>query len=361
MNLTYQEMLDTFNALKKTSVYLDNEWSRIEGFFKNKKRFIFTGCGSSYSLAKSMSAMTNMHTGLQTSAMAAGDILLHKERYAKSVDGAAVVCISRSGRTSELIMALDAVKDSGCSFSTASLVCADATPLGEKSDFTLSMPWAFDNSVCQTRSVTNFYFAAAYILARITGNQAVLEDLRLLLGGESAEFMKKAEILADELSGLPWTHAVVLADAELEGLAEEGALAFKEICQLMSNYYHLLDVRHGPMVLLGENTLVLAALGPKSELEYRLIEDIKKKKSEVVVFHDTAAESPEHSAGEDRLSSGRTSSVGEVRNLVYGHPLSHIALGIPFIILCQMIAYKKSLKTGADPDKPTGLEPWIAL
>ena len=265
MKLTYSEILDTFNALNKTTEYLEHTWGNIESFFKGKKRFVFTGCGSSYSLAKSMSIMTRMHTGLDSYAMAAGDILLHTGRCAKCFDNAVVVCVSRSGRTSELIMALEALKSQGYNITIASHICADNTPLGEKSDLVLSTPWAFDNSVCQTRSVTNFYFTAAYILARITGNQTLIDDLRNTVQN-GPEFMKKAETVAEELSLKPWTHCVVLADAELEGLAEEGALAFKEICQLPSNYYHLLDLRHGPMVLIGEKTLVLAALGAKNEL-----------------------------------------------------------------------------------------------
>jgi len=342
MKLTYAEILDTFEALKKTENYLDKTWSGIENYYKHKKSFVFIGCGSSYALAKSMSIMTGMATGFPSLAMAAGDILLHAERYAKCFNNAAVVCISRSGRTSELLMALDALKSRGYSFSVASLICADNTPLAEKSELAVSMPWAFDNSVCQTRSVTNFYFTAAYITARLADNKVLLNELRSILN-DGPEFMKKAEVLADELSERPWTHCVVLADAELEGLAEEGALAFKEICQLPSNYYHLLDVRHGPMVLIGKETLVLAVLGAKNELEYKLVLDLKGKNSEIVVFSDMPAK-PEG-----------------VHSIVYGHTLSQISGGIPFIVLCQLVAYKKSLKTGADPDKPTGLEPWIAL
>jgi len=342
VKLTYAEILDTFDALGKTESYLDKTWDSIENFYKNKKSFVFIGCGSSYSLAKSMSLMTHMITGFPSSAMAAGDILLHAERYAKCFDNVAVVCVSRSGRTSELLMALDALKKQGYSFSVASLVCADDTPLAERSDLTISMPWAFDNSVCQTRSVTNFYFTAAYITARLAYSTALLNELISIIKN-GPEFMKKAETLADELSERPWTHCVVLADAELEGLAEEGALAFKEICQLPSNYYHLLDVRHGPMVLLGKETLVLAVLGVKNEQEGKLVRDVKGKNSDIVTFSDMPAET------------------GATHSIVYGQTLSHIAGGIPFIVLCQLIAYKKSLKTGADPDKPTGLEPWIAL
>ena len=66
MNLTYKEMLDTFIALKETEACIDKKWGAIETFFKDKKRFIFIGCGSSYSLAKSMAIMTHMGTGLES-------------------------------------------------------------------------------------------------------------------------------------------------------------------------------------------------------------------------------------------------------------------------------------------------------
>jgi len=342
MDLTYKEMLDTWSALKKTAAYLEERWCDIEPFLQGQSRFVFIGCGSSYSIAKSMAAICSMSSGMPAVALAAGDVLLHAERYKKSVDNACVVFVSRSGRTSELILALDALKSQGCRLAVASLICADDTPLGEKSDLVLSTPWAFDESVCQTRCVTNFYFTAAYIAAKLTGNQAEFAELQLVLDAGPA-YMAQAETLAKELAPKQWDHAVVLADAELEGLAEEGSLVFKEVCQLPSNYYHLLDVRHGPMVLIGEKTLVLAALGGANELEYNLLRDLRKKGAEVVAFSDAAAK------------------VDDIIFSCFGHPLSHTAKGIPFIVLCQMIAYYKAKVVGADPDKPTGLDPWISL
>ena len=342
MALTYKEMHDTFNALEKTADYIEKHWLEIDAFFKAKSRFVFIGCGSSYSNAKSFAMICNMSTGMPAVALAAGDILLHIERYKKCIDGAAVIFISRSGRTSELIKALDAMKANGFNIPVASFVCADDTPLGEKSDLVLSTPWAFDESVCQTRCVTNAYFMAAYIAAKITDNTSVLLDLRLMLT-EGPAYIEKAEALAKELALQPWTHAVVLADAELEGIAEEGALVFKEVCQLPSSYHHLLDVRHGPMVLIGKDTLVLVALGTSCELEINLLNDLKAKGAKMVAFSDIPAD------------------LDGVTFSCFGEPLSHVAKGIPFIVLCQMVAYYKSKETGADPDKPTGLDPWISL
>jgi fructoselysine-6-P-deglycase FrlB-like protein len=289
-----------------------------------------------------MALLCSMNTGIPAAAMAAGDILLHSERYGKLFEEAGVVMISRSGRTSELLLALDALDRLGGKIETACMVCADDTPLGAKTGLTLSTPWAYDESVCQTRCVTNFYYMAVYIFARISGNRAVLDELdRIIKDGYG--FLEKAEAMAEQLAGLGWNHAVVLADAELEGLAEEGALAFKEICQLPSNYYHLLDVRHGPMVLIGKETLVLAAPGAYKGLEADLITDIKNKGAELVVFTDLEAPTE------------------GLRGIMFGGSLSHAARGIPFILLCQLIAYKKAGVTGANPDKPSGLDAWINL
>ena len=344
MEIIYREMQDTFNALEKTAAYLEEKWEGIEAFLRDKKRFVFVGCGSSLSVAKSMAVICNMSSGIPASAMAAGDILLHAERYKKAVDGSAVVVVSRSGKTSELILAIDALRQHGCAISVAALVCAEDTPLGAKSDFVLSTPWAFDESICQTRCVTNFYFMAAYISAKITRDHTALEDLRHITQA-GPEYMRKAEELAKVIAPRPWTHAAVLADAELEGIAEEGSLVFKEVCQLPSNYYHVLDVRHGPMVLVGEKTLLLAALGgtPPRDLESGLLGDVKAKGAEVVAFSDIPAQ-----------QEGVTFSC-------FGRPLSHVARGIPFIILCQMIAYYKSKETNVDPDNPAGLDAWISL
>jgi len=345
MALTYKEMHDTFNALERTADYLEKHWADIEKFFKGNERLVFIGCGSSYSNAKSFAMIFGMSAGRSAMALAAGDILLHAERYKNCIDGAKVVFISRSGRTSELIKALDEMKAKGCNIEVASLICADDTPLGDKSDFVLSTPWAFDESVCQTRCVTNAYFMAAYIAAKITDNTSVLLDLRLMIT-EGPAYMEKAEALAKELAPLPWTHAVVLADAELEGIAEEGSLVFKEICQLPASYYHLLDVRHGPMVLIGKETLVLIALGTSCELEVNLLNDIKAKGANIVAF-----------CAECEICSDFDGASFSC----FGEPLSHVAKGIPLIILCQLVAYYKSKETGADPDKPTGLDSWISL
>ena len=74
---------------------------------------IFMGCGSSFSLAKSMAGTVNMRTKAHAYALPAGDAALHAGRYAGMAQGALIVPVSRSGSTSEVMFALDALRAAG--------------------------------------------------------------------------------------------------------------------------------------------------------------------------------------------------------------------------------------------------------
>lgn len=50
----------------------------------------------------------------------------------------------------------------------------DITPM---SDLELSMPWLHDNSVCQTRTVTNFYAAALLLAARYAKDDGLWQSV----------------------------------------------------------------------------------------------------------------------------------------------------------------------------------------
>lgn len=344
MNLTYKEIMEQYRSMTQTKAYLDERISELSGCFdvKNYSSLIVLGCGSSYSLAKSFAQIANMHTSLPSTAMPAGDVLLHAPRYSKCFEGALVLAISRSGSTSEVLMALNALKAEGCRFTIASFTCRENSELSKISDIQLVFPWAYDNSVCQTRTVSCLYYAFAYLIARILHEVQLLAELdHVVATGE--QFIQKIEPLMLKTAKEPWSHVIVLGDAEICGIAEEGALAFKEICQLPSNYYHLLDTRHGPMVLIQKDTLILAALGPNNKLEQDFLRDMSQKTPYILAFSDKPAD------------------ISGVQFITYDYEIGHIAKGLPFILICQLLSYHKALVRGTDPDAPTGLDAWISL
>lgn len=344
MDLTYGEIKEQYRSMKQTKTYLDGQMQEISKRLKMESytSLIVLGCGSSYSLAKSFARMANMCTGFPATALAAGDVLLHAPRYAKCFEGALVLAVSRSGSTSEILLALDALKEQNCRFTIVSLTCREASKLSNLANMNLDIPWAYDNSVCQTRTVSCLYYAFAYILANMTNDIDLLADLDDVVS-RGDDYLKEIDAPLHNFAARPWSHVVVLGDAELCGLAEEGALAFKEICQLPSNHYHLLDARHGPAVLINEETLILAALGPNNSYEQDFLQDMVKKTPHIIAFTD------------------RTMGIDGVQVMPYSHEISHIAKGLPFILICQLLSYHKAIYRGTNPDAPTGLDAWISL
>ena len=148
-----------------------------------------------------------------------------------------------------------------------------------------------------------------------------------------------------ELAQQPWTRAVVLADSGPAGLAEEGALAFKEICRRDSNHYHLLDVRHGPMVQIGADTLVIAVLSSGDRaLQAALLSDVARKTGHLLVL-DCASSNDALPGTRIQLPECGDDDAKAV-----------------FALFCiQLLCFHHAIARGVDPDKPEGLDPWIKL
>lgn len=342
MQYIYREIHTQFTALEQTLRHLDEN---IEGIAKQvtDSPLVFLGSGSSFSIAQSAAVTTQMHLGRRAMAIAAGDLLLHTQAYRHVVQGCTLIALSRSGETSEIILCIRKLRDENMDFRVLSINCANNSTLSHMSALTIELPWAFDQSVCQTRTATNLYFACVYIIAKLSHNDALLADLTAVVQlGEA--FIAGNEQKLQEVAQLPWEHAVVLGDAEIGGVCDEGALAFKEICQQQSNYYHLLDVRHGPIVLINEQTLVIAVLsGSNEKYELDLVRDLQKRGAHVLIYSDTATD------------------LDGVYSVAFGRRLHTAARGVPAIVTCQLVSYFKSFITGVDPDQPEGLSPWISL
>ncbi len=342
MSITFREIHDTYPALEKTAALAEARAGDFRKLLKGTdKPVVYIGCGSSYSVAKSLAVITWTQLRRTSFALAGGDLLIHASTYTPCLDGAILVAVSRSGQTSEMLRAVEKLKALGCRFSLVSYCCVEDSPLSAASELALDMPWAFDESVCQTRCVTCLYTCGAMLVALASGNDALAADLRKVIA-QGPAYMARIEPQIEQAASSGWTHAVVLGDAEIGGLCEEGSLTYKEICQLPSNYYHLLDSRHGPMVLFKKDTLVVIATSGDA-LELDLVSDVVRKGSQVIVFSDQPVE------------------IEGALTIAFGEPLAHIARGIPFLLINQLLSYHKSVQTGVNPDLPDGLDPWIKL
>jgi glucosamine--fructose-6-phosphate aminotransferase (isomerizing) len=346
MSVTYKEIKGQYDALKKTVKYITEKQTDIAAFFQLHpiKSLLFIGSGSSYDLSQSAEMIVKTELGIPASSMPAGDVMVNCKSYRNLFSGSVVIAISRSGNTTEIINTISSIKKEA-DVPVFSITCVEDSQLSKVADFTLNMPWAFDASVCQTRTITNLYAAVALIVSILSKNKNISDNI--VKAAESGDkFLSDYEDILRAVGYEHWEKAVVLADGKIAGIAAEAALAYNEIANIPSNYYHLLDARHGPAVLFDENTLIIAAVS-NGNLAYQLslINDFAAKGCKVIVCKDSSVK-----------------DLDNVRlNVTYGAELDDISVGIPFVNVSQLISYYKSEQNGLNPDKPAGLDAWIKL
>ncbi len=346
MSLTYKETMNQYEALKRTFEYIYSQKVSLRQFIETHKpkSITFVGSGSSYYISQSFEMMAKLRMGIAASSIPAGDLMLHYRKYTKMLENTLLVVVSRSGSTSEIINSIKYIK-SELNVPVLSVSCVAGSELSKLSDISIEIPWAFDESVCQTRTVSNMYAAITQVIGYWSDDNTVINDLSTVIEAGDT-FLSKNEAGLKSVACMEWKKTVLLADGELQGIATEGSLAFKEISQIPSNCYHLLDSRHGPMVMIDEDTLVIACL-TRSDIntQIALVKDIVCKGAKVVVYTDEPIPSIE----------------GVTLHVTSGLSLEHAVQGIPFINLSQLIAYYKAVETGSNPDQPNGLSAWIKL
>lgn len=340
MFLTEKEIDEEFDSIARSVRHVLKQKSQLEETFRGKSKCIFIGCGSSYSVGKSSASLMQLRCNVVSYAIAAGDVLLHFDRYLKLLQDSVIVFLSRSGSTSEVIETAKLIKEK-TSAVCISICAKDKSELDDFCSMNICIPWAFDRSVCQTRTVGSLYACVVAMVAVVCGSEQLIEELLALT--ENANNYKdellptiKRVVMRD------WNHVVILADCETAGLMEEGSLAFKEICQINSNFYNVLDVRHGPMVMINERTFVFILLDNLGKITTDLILDIKAKGALCVA------------CGPFKTDTVADESV----NALYKDPAVY---GIFALYFLQITALYKALNLGINPDKPTGLSPWIKL
>ena len=217
----------------------------------------------------------------------------------------------------------------------------DITPM---SSLEFIMDWCYDHSVCQTRTVTNLY-AALLLLASAYAQDQTLAVSVEQASADNARFQLQTRPLLEIIADLDWNNVTVLADGPVCGIAEEASLAFTEIAMLSGRYFHLLDFRHGPIVINDDKSLTVILVNPAEDtLQTNMVADVMAHGGPVLT-----------------LSKHSENIYGSTAHIQIAGIEDFAAWGIPFIYLAQMTAFLKAVKSGQNPDAPKGLDAFITL
>jgi fructoselysine-6-P-deglycase FrlB-like protein len=196
------------------------------------KRVAVVGCGTSWFMAQSYAALReNAGLGVTDSFAASETPGVSRPFDARDYD--AIVAITRSGTTTEVLELLDALRASGSTARTVGIVGDPESPLVGLVDDVVKLPFADEESVVQTRFATT---ALAFVRASLGENlDRAIEDAAAAV----AEELDDALVSAEQYSflGAGWT----------VGLAHEAALKMREASQSWTESYPAKEYRHGPI------------------------------------------------------------------------------------------------------------------
>lgn len=188
------------------------------------------GCGTSWFMAEVYAAAREAAGHGVTDAFAASEARIGTRDYD------VLVTITRSGTTSEVLQLLDELNGS---LRTVGLIGDITSPIMDKLDAVVELPYADEQSVVQTRFATT---ALAYLLSSVGMDlsQAIAQAEELVSSSTPQELID-----AEQFTFLGRGYTV--------GLAHEAALKMREAVQGWTEAYPAMDYRHGPISIAAPN------------------------------------------------------------------------------------------------------------
>ncbi len=191
-------------------------------------RVAVVGCGTSWFMAQAFADAREKAGKGVTDAFAASEAPVATTPALRDADY--VLAITRSGTTTEVLELLD---DLDGKIPTVAIIGDVTSPIKDKADRIIGLPYADEESVVQTRFATA---ALSYLLTSI--------GIDVSEGAESARGVLAEEVSQDLIDAEQFTF---LGHNWTVGLANEAALKMREAVQGWTESYPAKEYRHGPI------------------------------------------------------------------------------------------------------------------
>ena len=259
-----------------------------------------------------------------------------------------VIVVSQSGETADTLEAMRIAKQKGAR--VLAVVNAVGSSIAREADNVFYILAGPEISVCSTKAYTAQVAAMELIACHfaLKRGQMTQEEFRDIREGmyrlpEQVEtVLEQAEAIQKLAQKYQNVKNVFFIGRGLDYLvAQEGALKLKEIAYLHSEAYAAGEMKHGPIALIENTTLVVALATQKSLLEKTLsnIQELQARGARVLAVTE---------AGEERLCR----EVEDVVTVPEAHP---ILMPVLTAVPAQLFAYYMALALGRDIDKPRNL------
>ena len=317
-------------------------------YLRGIRRIYIVACGSAYYVG-----CLGKYILEKTCRIPVEPILASEFRYSEPVlgDDTLVIIISQSGETADTLAALREANELGAH--TLAIVNVVGSAIS-KAAHDVIYTWAGPEIAVATTKAYSTQLSVLYLLAMYIGDllgtlsveeyQAMLHSLNalpdLLASILTEDYLAHIKQLADDLH---CNHDVFFIGRNLDSATcLEGSLKLKEIAYVHSEAYAAGELKHGPISLIEDKTLVVAVAGVP-ELFDKTMSNVKEVKAR----------------GADVLGLTTADLEGEIKKTVdryllvpKTHPLLQPSLNV---VPLQIFSYYMALARGCDVDKPRNL------
>lgn len=344
MSYTYREIQQQPQSWAQTIPTTIEQWQGIAQTMsiQSDTHFMCIGSGTSLYLAQSAAHAIQEVTRHVAAAVPSSEVFLSPASTVPTGVPVVAFVISRSGTTSEALIAADYLQHHFPNVQVIGVTCNHDTELSRRSQHVIMLPHASEQSVVMTQSYTNMLLALQIVAALIAENDQLLRELATLprmLHEELSDFEAAAQSIGEDLA---LREFIYLGLGPNYGLAQEATLKLKEMTQTPCEAYNPLEFRHGPISIVSSGTAVVLLHGMR-ERSYIL---------------DVEADVKQHGA--------YVVAVGPYRStadtcILLPDGLSDIARSVLYLPPVQLIAYYRALALKLNPDQPRNLNQVVVL
>ncbi|HAF62157.1 MAG TPA: SIS domain-containing protein [Anaerolineaceae bacterium] len=339
-NFTREEILSQPSTWTETLSYLKKDWENKKPSIQDYDQVIVSGCGSTYYLSIWAARFLQMNTGIPCISLPGSELWYSGENWIKPYQKTLLIAVSRSGKTTETLHAMDIFLRSKKGDALA-ITCYADSPLAKMTPSAIITSAGMEHSIAQTRSFTNMMWPIIFM-----GSENISDDQIKLIEQSARRMIEDYQSEALRIGNNPaFERFFFLGNGPLYGLAQEVMLKMKEMSLSYSEAYHFLEFRHGPMSMVNDLSLVVG------------FTDGHSLKFEIPVFHDM------QKLGARTLSVGQHDYSSTESHFSFswnGNLPTHLSYPL-YLPLIQLIAYERSISKGLNPDKPENLTAVVEL
>lgn len=340
---TYEEIKSQGEVWQKVIDKAANQLKSVENWVNKKHdEVVFIGCGSTYYLSISAAKIWTTLTNEASRGVPSSELWYYWDSNF-SRHKPLLVAVSRSGETTETIKAIEQYKKKYRD-DVLIISCYPDSIMAKNATMKLLSTDAQEISIAQTRSFSSMYILTQMLAGYAARNNAYLDELKQLPLVFNTTVNKFEPMIKDLASHPKFNHFVFLGSGINYGIASEIMLKMKEMSISVSEAYHFMEFRHGPMSMITDRSLVVGLLSESRKTEEsKVLQDMKTLGATTLALVN------------------QRDDINADHMIDFDSPISESALNTMYLPLLQLLGYYHSMSKGLNPDQPTNLSSVVYL